>query len=199
MLINKNDLCILAAVAPKNPASNFSLDHVLLDCGKLVASNGASLYVLENLDTNDEDFPSSSTLPGCTDAEKLMIHSSLLAKAEKNIPNFKHRPILNNIQICATESDAELVCNDLESVQAIKFKNETASKSYPDWRAITKLFDEYKDTKEVCLSVDELETLVKVLKKYGEEYFHLKVPGSGNMVGVRAGGLSGYIGGCKES
>lgn len=195
MLINKNDLCILAAVGND---SNSSLDHVVLDCGKLVASNGCSLYVLENLNTKDDDFPISNSLPVCTEVDRLMIPSSLLAKAEKNIPSSKTRPVLNNIQLCASEQNAELVCNDLESVQAIKFKNKTTTSHYPEWQAIVKIFNEYEETEEVCLSVDELETLVKVLKKYGEKYFHLKVASPGKMVGVRAGNLNGYIMACKE-
>jgi hypothetical protein len=186
MLISKKNLAVLAA-ADKDKYSNYSLNSVKIDPEKMeiCASNGHSLWISKLPTVGDDEFPDAGIESAVSSKECFLLPAKALEKAAKNLPKNggTFLSILQNIQVLTDSEYHHLVTTDLETVDDVKVKHQ--SREYPNIDVVRKSV-EGKAAMNVGLSVKELERMVKVAKKHGEER-------STKPVVVESGDLTGYI------
>lgn len=189
MLLTRRNLALLLAAA--KTGNNYDLDHLLLDpFNKCVyASNGKSLYRSNIEDINEEDYPETNIGEQGV-YNKTIVSASLLTKAEKNIPiTTKH--VLNTIQVNVDDTNVYLITTDLASTNVVSFKKEM--KCFPAVEEIEKSINALEPSSKVTLAVNELEILVKVLKKQKVEHITIKTHLSNEAVIFETDGTTVYI------
>ena len=189
-LISKRNLAVLEAV-PTTNTTGYDFTCVKIEDGKIWAGDGHHLY-FSALSGNPDDYPDMG-VSGIEHKECMLIPAAALRKAERDIPKSKNLPILNNIQVLIDDEYKHLVTTDLDITNDVKVKHQK-DPTWPNTDQIVALFP--KEPKvEVVLSVAELETLVKVVKKHGAESVTFKINSPSDMVGVSSddGDLQGYI------
>jgi len=188
MLISKINLAVLECAA-KNSDNAYMLDHVKIDKGMMWSCNAHALYGSKLVKWDAEAYPDMDVngidYDGC-----MLIPAAALAKAEKNIPKSRI-PALENIQILIDENFKHLVTTDLDTTNDVKIKHPECTE-WPNHQAIIDSIPKYPES-EVVLNVEQLDTLVKVLKRNKQEFVKISLYGGRNPVGVKAKGLVALI------
>lgn len=189
-ILTKQNLAILEATQ-KTKENVYHLDHVMIENGAVWASNGHSLWS-SILTEFDIDYPDMD-VNGAEHKECMIIPASALRKAEKNITSKQNNKILESVQVLIDDNFKHLVTTDLDTTQDVKVKHTEC----PEWPAYKQIVATWSDNlpkeQSVGLSLAELETMVKILKKSGNTECLITVNGRENMVQVKAPGLVGYI------
>jgi hypothetical protein len=199
MLLNKMiDTLVLGAAKDKDNV--YALNHVMIGEKRAYAGNGHSLYWADVMSSfSEDDYPeriegserNSPTFPA-------LIPRTAIEKAIKNRPKVGSNAslaILETIQLSEQKNGTssrvfELNTTDLNTFDSVGFKTSN-DESYPDAEAIINMTA--KDGAEVQISIDELELLVKMVKKSGEASVRIKIIGEFSPVAVSAFGLNGAI------
>lgn len=187
--ISKKDLALLHATA-KEQVNIYALAHVKLTPTHLYASNAHSLYscLINNQHAN---FPDCNITGAVEHIDGCILLSAELLKSV-NIPTDKRNPVFNNIEVLIDDTHKHIITTDLKAVRDVKVPHEDLE--WPNQAQIELAASNLVDTKQVRLSVEELEVLVKILKQRGDESAVLTVAGRENMVQVDTNsGLKGYI------
>ena len=193
MLISKQNLAILPAVAKSND-NMYSLDCVKIDPVQncLYASNGHSLYRSNIPDLRNDEYPDTGS-SGVDPAVPIVVPGKALAKAEKNLPGRGTASILHNVNVLSTDTHHELITMDLDSVDVVKVKNKELK--FLLCEAIEESCTDRLDHVYIGLSVAELEILVRVLKKNGDDIvkFSIKDETSPAIIESIDGVVTAYI------
>jgi hypothetical protein len=180
--ITKQNLAVLEA-AKKDGDYCYQLDHVMIKDGKIWASNAKCLYSSELEEREYPDFD----VNGVDYKECMLIPAASLKKAETNIPKVG---LLKCIQVLVDDEYKHLVTSDLQTTQDLKIKHPDNT----DWPSIELVLSLIKEPKlTINLSLENLEVLVKVLKKHGEERVTLDFTDGQSPVVAIARGLKGYL------
>lgn len=192
--ISKKDLALLHATSKENRDA-YALTHIKLTATHMYASNGHSLYACPITNQHD-DYPECNIAGAVEHKDGCILLSAELLKSV-SIPTSKYCPASNNIEILVDDTHKHVITTDLKTVRDIKVPHEDLE--WPNHAAIEETAEGIKDTKQVRLSVTELEVLVKVLKQHGDESAILTVAGREHMVQVATdSGLKGYIMPCTD-
>lgn len=190
-ILTKKNLALLEATEKSN-STGYAFTHLMIKDGYTWTSNGSCLY--KSPIVNDDKYYPDTGTNGINHNGCILLGADLLRKAEKNIPKCPVRPILETIQVLIDDEYKHLITTDTISVNDIKTKHEDLS--FPDIRVIESSWrPPVSPEKTVGLSISELETLVKIMKKSSVDVIELIVNGPDHPVRVRAtdNSVTGYI------
>jgi hypothetical protein len=194
MLISKTDLCVLEACA-KERTNIYMLTAVKIENGKIWASDGHCLWGCTLTDADWNEYPETdSTTVNYTDC--MIVPADTLKKASGNIPNNKMVQVINNINLQIDETHKHLICTDLETTQVIKVKHGD-NQEWPNQQVIIDNMPKPESMHPFLFSMENLETMLRVLKKKGCEGLDMikfEVPGVPMQPArVTVDGLTGII------
>lgn len=165
MLVNGQKLAAIALAMAKNNNSVYQLDNLYIqENGMVNASNGHSLYWTTSEPAEKlQDFPQMNETDYKADLP-VLIPAAGIKKAIGNLPKKLSLQILENIAIDSREETRKttLTTTDLDTTDNVIVKRSDCC--FPDVDAIRNT--ERKET-IFHISIDEMETLVKVSKKLG--------------------------------
>jgi len=178
-LTQSNLATIFAVKKEKDDDGFYSLSSLRADTvsKKVYASNGHSLYRSEMGESQDLE----------KDGPEVFLPAVLVAKAEKNAKKGEE------IEVYFSSWNIRLSVNHGKSQDIVDFEKD-GSKKYPDVEHIFKSLAG-EAVAQTVVGVEELEVLVKVMKKAGAESVRLKLTGRTDPVEVclESVGIDGII------
>jgi len=192
-ILSKKNLAVLEGAAKSNNGC-YNLESVKIEKDMIWSSNGHALYG-SKITEKDEDYPNLD-INGIAYDECMIVPASALIKAEKNLTKARF-PILNNIQILIDENYKHLVTSDLDITNDVKVKH-SDDNDWPDHRQIIESIPEQPES-FATFGIDQLEVLVKVLKKNGEQTVRISLYGPNKPIVIKSGDLQGYIMPCGQN
>ena len=173
MLVNKKALALKVALGKSREESGYDLDHLKLTENSAIATDGALLIEMANPPQEQiEDFPYTVKDENTKPAYDAYLDKTIINRIEKNLPKNPSHPIQENFLVMKNKDNYKIVITDTDSnIEISQYKPEMHYPDIPEWLYEARKKD---DTNTVYLSVDELEKLIKVIKKINYEELRIK-------------------------
>ena len=173
MLVNKKALALKAALGKSREEGGYDLDHIKLTENRAIATDGALLIELANPPQERiKDFPYTVKDENARPTDDAYLDKTMINRIEKNLPKNPVQPILENFLVLKDRDNYKVVITDMDSnIEISQYKTEMNYPDIPEWLYEAR---DKEDTNAVYLSVDELEKLIKVIKKINYEELRIK-------------------------
>ena len=171
MLVNKRALALKAALGTAD--KGYDLDYLKLTENRAIATDRALLIELANPSQKlINDFPFVNDRDDVPSAQEAYLNKDVISKIEKNLPKNPFHPIMENFFVLKAKDKYWIQIADDDG--STEISQRIPEIEYPD--IPERLYEGRKkeDTNAVYLNINELEKLIKVIKKINDEELRIK-------------------------